>query len=157
MKFWVVLFFQVSLCAFAFDCQQYIGQCGYYSCIAQQMNCAQENYLLKFAKPKCQCFVDENSSFSKVGQETLAHLRRCLQLKIERDQDILTCDTVENIAQIHHIDCYVESGYCQLPWEDRNKILGVVFWDILFDSKFQDTGFKILEVCRSLGYGFAHD
>lgn len=66
-----------------------------------------------------------NHRFSDFGQTVLFNIRSCLQQTLEA-QEGLTCATVRDFAIGSHYDCYVQSGYCQLPSEDKALIAATI-------------------------------
>lgn len=127
-------------------CHQEIGSCEYYICVNQAMGCGASSYMRRFGQPYCQLFVDHEEEFDQEGQNFNQQVRLCLQQKMERDFDQMTCGASRKFALKHHIECYHQAGFCQLPWHDKQLILNAA-WTEFFNLDFLKTALEMNLKC----------
>ena len=126
-----------------------INQCDAYRKKSNELQCQDNGYLISFGEKYCRKFVEKNDRFSEYGQAILADIRTCLISGIESEES-MTCNTAKDLAQIHHYNCYLNSGYCTLNVFDRLAI-GWVVRKELFDKDYIHLINKISTAC-ALGF-----
>lgn len=129
------------------DCVPAVESCDFYMCSNQELNCGPQNYLVDFGYKYCRKFVNNEAHFSIQAQETLREIRYCLQEKLYFEQK-LTCETSQSFAIQHHVDCYVEKGFCELSVLDKLQIFSYIRKTIL-DPAYLKT---MLQIQRSCSY-----
>lgn len=135
-------------------CALQIGDCGYYFCLSKHLNCREKDYPQRFGYKYCQRFVAQNALYSEQGQVFLESVRVCLQEELEHETQ-LTCQNVERRSARHHIACYLESGYCQLPATDQWRIQRTITADILLRPTLWNAAMEISRACAASSR--AHD
>lgn len=130
-------------------CADLVGNCDYYVCKAQALDCADDNYLVAKGKKYCTRFASHEGEFSPAGHQFLRALRSCLQNRLEEDSSRLSCESVGRFAERHHFDCYLSNGYCELGDSDRNELGNLIFWELVFNWHFREVALRIEASCRS--------
>ena len=143
MSFFLILFARAQ--AFASECAASVGTCDYYLCQKELLGCSQGQYFEEFGFHRCEYFEETQSSYSAEGQEFLQSVRTCLQESLEAKSS-LTCSNARRVALKSHEDCYIQAGFCELPFGDRLKIFKKVFFD-LFRADFFKTANRINYRC----------
>jgi hypothetical protein len=133
----------------ASTCEPGIGQCAYYKCLSNRLGCQAKDYPMYFAAYYCKKFSAEFESFTPTGRAFLQSVRVCLQQEMEDDIRIQTCQDTALHAQEHHIKCYHEAHFCELPLYDKLLISKMVSPTLSSDWQFQITGLKINLDCLS--------
>ena len=109
------------------NCEDYIGQagcgaCEYYACReAQAANqCGSGGYYLAHGYKYCNRLIQVASPrMSPAGQRWLEDGRDCLMRFIETEiSSDEQCRSVRDRAYASHPDCYVDNGFCDLPFTD---------------------------------------
>lgn len=121
-------------------------ECSAYLDLSRKLNCPSDGYLEAFGDHYCRLFVKDEAAYSAKGKAFLAGVRACL-LKTLDQQKQLTCSNVRQIAIRTHIPCYVQSGFCDLPFFDRQRILGSV-WTEIKSPDFFDAAMAIQGHCQ---------
>lgn len=131
-------------------CQELINSCQYYACKNTQLRCADKNYLYNFGYKNCVQFEIDRHFFSTQGQQFLDRVRPCLQNKIEQENpEQFICPNVENYVYDHHVQCYIENGYCELNAEDKQQITIEVHGSLISNPQLFQTAIKIQHKCRT--------
>lgn len=128
----------------ASDCSDYLtlgdcGACDYYDCreAESEAQCGEEGYYLGFGARHCKSLsIVTAPELSLPGQTWLGLTRQCLldyaEAEIEQEA---TCDTIKRKALNSHIDCYVDSGFCDLPFVDYAMLgLSIFYKDLDFNT-----------------------
>jgi len=106
-------------CAFYLDCLE-----------NRDYNCGASGYPLAFGQHYCQVFKAAQSTFSPQGQVWLTNTMHCLQVALvpEATGQVpkLTCSELYHKAFATHATCYVDNGFCRLPWSDMLQIVKLV-------------------------------
>ncbi len=117
--------------ALARACDAAMDSCDFYLCIEKQNPCGARGYALHFGYRKCQRYLEAQSNTSQGLKKWFPEVRFCLQ---EEYQRIATetppsqsyCRTVRQEAIASHLDCYVETGFCELSPKDKWRNLQLV-------------------------------
>lgn len=128
-------------------CHPDINSCHAYTCLANELRCDRQNYLIKFGEHYCQQFLkpEVRVAFTKLGAAKVAKIRLCLQKEAINDSR-LNCSSSKALSQEHHLKCYVSSGFCELSLHDKLVILGEVYGE-LQDPDFVLTTKEIALAC----------
>ena len=101
--------------------------CQYYICEEKIRNCGTRGYLISYGYKYCNLFTSKYySRFSKIGQEWVSKTAYCLQSKINAFPDSLSCKRIRKEAMKGHLECHLESGYCNLSRKDKRLIFRIV-------------------------------
>lgn len=130
-------------------CRDLKNDCQYYSCIEAELACGKKGYPIKFGKKYCLKFERHYTNFSPRGKNWVDKTRECLISKIGQSPLDISCKDLKNNAFLHHVPCYVDSGYCELEKEDR-KVLFKVVKGSLWRKKILKSIFKVKHKCKSL-------
>jgi hypothetical protein len=92
----------------------------FYQCAEQTLDCGPDGYLIGYGTRYAQRFYRYTRPWmSPSGKRWLDATLVCLQIKLRERIDASTsCDDVRTIAFDSHPECYVDSGFCQLPVSD---------------------------------------
>ena len=134
----------------ASQCAQYLGQCEYYSCLSAEKKCLQKEYLMSFGYKYCERFDQQLNHFSSYAQTVLGDIKMCLQVELENEAEIsqLSCKKIRKKAQEHHLRCYLETDFCNLPKKDKLHIVSQVSNELL-QADFLRTVLRINHECES--------
>lgn len=111
-------------------CETEIGSCSYYACVSDHLGCGEKGYFRRFGLKYCRRFEKREPAYSGAGRLFLRRVRPCLQAELENETD-LACANAEERAGRHHVRCYLENGYCDLPPADQARLQRTIFVDIL--------------------------
>ena len=147
----IVLFLCFSLSADADSpCTDQIESCQYYRCVSNQLGCKDQDYFIGFGEKYCKIYLKSESQYSSDGQTFLQTVRRCLKDQIETNYDDFTCANAKSIAISKHVDCYLQSGYCQLGNEDKSKVFISALSSILTEPLIIQTGLEVERACSMI-------
>ena len=119
--------------------------CEAYSLKAEQLQCGEDNYLMRFGHHYCK-FISENLDlFSRKGQRAIIQIRQCLIREMQSDET-LTCENSRTHAEHSHVGCYTENGFCKMSIIDKLS-LGNLVYPELMDPGFRDTMLSIVGAC----------
>ena len=114
----------------AASCERFIDHsCDYYLCKEEQFRCGKNGYPLKFGYPNCKKYVHAHKDFKQRAQLFLSTVRICLQEELESAK-AKNCKALNRVSYDSHVQCYVESGFCELPFGQKMKIASIVRKDI---------------------------
>ena len=120
--------------------------CESYRQKASQLGCTDDNYLISFGYHYCLSFLEIQNDFSAQGAETFTKIRSCLVDTLEKAPG-LTCENVQDVAEKSHVDCYVQSGFCQLGRSDRWAVFRIVWRELAFNARFWEVSKAISHAC----------
>lgn len=146
MKSILILILLFSLSNHSSECVNDNSVCAFYCRKNHELKCGPDNYLMDFGYKYCRFFIKKENSYSKAGQPVFETIRKCLVNRLASRND-LTCQNVEGIAVDSHVECYVNSGFCELDKKDSL----ITLWYIrsaLVDSTFLPTMKKIIAGCE---------
>jgi hypothetical protein len=92
----------------------------FYQCAEQALHCGPDGYLIGYGTRYAERFYRYTRPWmSPAGKRWIDATLVCLQEKLRERIDAQTsCDDVRTIAFDSHPECYVESGFCELPVTD---------------------------------------
>ncbi len=115
------------------QCERLIGTCEFYLCEEAKYHCGSEGYLVNFAHHYCTKSL--NGLFQKMetqeGRSWTISTVQCLQEKMQVQNSRIegasrNCELIQKKAMASHPDCYVQSGFCELPLRDKLHIFTTV-------------------------------
>jgi len=129
------------------ECQNYLDDCEYYSCVESIKNCGKSGYPTGFGKKYCNKFEENLSSFSIEGQNWVSSVKHCLIEEMELISEAATCTTYKKKSVSKHVPCYVSSGYCSLSKEDKKIVIKTISGSLWRPSIIR-AGLKVLSACK---------
>ncbi len=118
------------------DCSAYIDEegcasCDYYLCreaLDGDQACGDEGYYLSYGYKYCErIMLVTGPQLSAAGRAWLNEARTCLMEQIESQVEAQdSCSEVQQIAFDAHPDCYIETGFCTLPFRDKWSVFMTV-------------------------------
>jgi hypothetical protein len=119
-------------------CSQPIrDNCSFYThCLEHAYQCGPTGYPLAYGHKFCAKFRSERARLSPVGQEWMLDTMHCLQIALvpELTMARMSCKRLEKRAMESHGRCYVDNGFCELGFEQRREIMGIIGLGTLFSS-----------------------
>ena len=113
----------------AVDALQYegCGACNYYTCREAEAQCGEDGYLLNYAHRYCNQFrLVTEPNVSRAGQMWLRKIRRCLITTLDRAEPSTDCQSISDEGFGSHPQCYVDTGFCDLPISDWAAVLATI-------------------------------
>lgn len=135
------------------NCADWIGTCDFYLCQEKKLKCGSSGYNLGFGYKYCSGsrFSLYQKMNSPEGKKWVLEVFQCLQkqnLKVtETKMGTLTCQEIKQTSYDSHPDCYVNSGFCELPIIDQAHIMQLIKKE-LFSMDTIAQGVQILEICH---------
>lgn len=103
------------------------GACEYYRCREASANCGSEGYLMNYAYRYCQRFrLVVEDQMSPEGQAWFRRVRRCLVTALDAAEPGNDCRSLEEEGFGSHPECYLETGFCDLPLSDWIRVFNSV-------------------------------
>ncbi len=139
------------------SCQNYIGSCDFYLCQDKKNPCGVDGYNLSFGYKYC-----SGSQFSLLknmqtatGKKWVRQVISCLQRKSLTVSKLLNgnlstnlrCEKIQSESFNSHPDCYVESGFCELPLQEKMHIVALIKNEIFTQNTFSEAA-NILKLCE---------
>lgn len=138
------LFFS-SLTLAQSTCTPTNDSCNYYLCKASQLRCTDNDYPIRFGYRLCQRYLDDQAEAPRRLTAWLPKVRLCLQQKFEQLK-VSSCSNIEDAAFSTHVDCYVQTGFCDLSNSDRGWLIYETSWDMLYSESLR-TAFAVNKAC----------
>ena len=129
------------------ECQQFLDDCEYYSCIEAEKQCGDRGYPIGFGRKYCMRFEERQAKLSLEGQEWMKRVRSCLIAGMEESTDGLSCREFKRSAVKLHVPCYVDSGYCQLSKKDKKAVIKMISWS-MWRPSLLNAGLRVLKSCK---------
>lgn len=117
-------------------CSAYLDEegcasCDYYLCKEAAQGdapCGEDGYYLGYGFKYCERIsLVARPRLSEEGKLWLDDARRCLMEEVERQlEDENSCSVVKQIALESHPGCYMDAGFCSLPWGDMWSVFMTV-------------------------------
>lgn len=142
IAFTLLLFFLNANDTFAADIQE----CEAYKEKAVGLKCDENHYLYQFGYHYCRLFVEDESVFSKEGAIILQDIRTCLISEMNSDNE-MSCENAKSRASDHHVKCYIEKNFCDLPFFDKISVYNRIYKE-LEDPQFKEAYDKIKAACE---------
>lgn len=111
------------------DAQNIAGhEATFYRCAEETLACGPDGYLIGYGAKYAERFYRRTRPWmSARGKLWLDRTLVCLQVTLrDRIDASMSCEDVRTIAYDSHPECYVDSGFCALPWSDWFAVLGTV-------------------------------
>lgn len=133
--------------------------CDLYSKLENEMRCGPQAYFQKWGQPMCEKYI--RSEEAPIQSLFLSHelkvwfpqVRLCLQQYLVRELDALTCQNLDQHAKQSHVECYVQTGYCDLSAVAKLQLAGMSANAFFLDPVlWQQSALEISEVCAGLDY-----
>jgi hypothetical protein len=131
-------------------CSKLIGDCSYYLCRESEHSCGDDGYFIHFSYRYCREFFDEVKPV--VSEATAGWLDRiavCLQEEVEKMPVETSCSEVQSEAIASHAGCYVSTGFCEIPFADKLRVIKTVYAEALHPS-IDEAFAKIVRECGGL-------
>lgn len=103
-------------------------EAAFYRCAEETLGCGADGYLLGYGTRYAERFYRHTRPWmSARGQRWIDATLVCLQESLRARIDAGTsCADVRTIAFDTHPTCYVDSGFCALPWSDWLAVVATV-------------------------------
>ncbi len=141
---WILLHLPSQLSAYA--CEPSPESCDYYLCKEEEKRCGDNGYLLDFGYHLCEVYLKQERQSSLALQDWYPKVRLCLQKAVDKLDPEMSCATLKTNAFASHEDCYLQTGFCSLSWEDKFEV-----WKLAgaaaFSSESIEVSLKILAYC----------
>ncbi len=126
--------------------------CQFYQCAEESFQCGHSGYFQAFATPYCSLFLSDSflQKNSNQAQAWLVDVAACLQQAVKEsaaDNNNMTCSQVRLKAIQAHAQCYYKTGFCQIPRNDRMRLVGVLIKDTWNDFDILKQGLEIQMLC----------
>lgn len=106
------------------------GSCQFYRCKELERGeeaCGDSGYYEGFVGPYCERFTElTRPTLSPAGQQWIDDVRACLQESMVEVGSNVSCPEVKRRGYAAHPGCYVETGFCELPFADIWNIFRTV-------------------------------
>lgn len=123
--------------------------CDYYYEVENQYNCGKKGYPLKFGFRMCELYKKAEPKMPERVKEWFPKVRLCLQQFIHDNQFFSekSCKDLRKAALNSHVKCYEDTGYCQLSFSDKLKIIEVTSTN-MFSTSILSMAFKVESSCH---------
>jgi hypothetical protein len=100
----------------------------FYICAEETAECGPDGYLVGYGAKYAERFYRYTRPWmSRAGKQWIDDVLVCLQETLRDRIDAETsCADIRTIAFDSHPDCYVEAGFCRLPWSDWLAVVATV-------------------------------
>jgi hypothetical protein len=142
----LILFFG-GVVSTAQPCVQDQSECAYYCQAGEGLGCDPSNYLFSFGHKYCALYLENEKIFSAQGQASLQKIRPCLIDFLKSHERDLTCANVGSMAVESHVACYVENGFCELPWSDKLRVVKIAGFETV-DASSLDLFEELIKACK---------
>jgi hypothetical protein len=122
-----------------------LATCEFYKNKARELQCSEDNYLMRFGYRYCRAFARSEKDFSSEGRKALRFIRACL-IQTLKDNNKVSCASAENIALRSHYDCYIAGGYCDFSFGDKFTLFDIVGEELL-DEAYGDVALELEDYC----------
>jgi hypothetical protein len=136
--------------------------CGYYQSLESELQCGPSSYISKWAGPMCEKYLEHETNPWKalfLTSELKAwfpRVRLCLQQKLEESKHELSCAGLNDFAKSSHVECYIETNYCDLSPLSQIQLGRLSATALVLDTTglWQETLLGISEACLILHSDF---
>lgn len=100
----------------------------FYRCVEATAACGPDGYPVGYGAKYAERFYRHTRPWmSRAGQQWIDEVLVCLQETLRDGIDASTsCADIRAVAFDSHPACYVEAGFCRLPWSDWFAVLATV-------------------------------
>lgn len=127
MKAVILSFLLLSLLyrgnSIADSCQAKKNSCDFYLCKEQKSPCGDKGYWLAYGYKYCSLFLEVEDKFPVTSMEWMQKVRVCLQKEINEFSEEISCTESYLKSMSSHVDCYTDTGFCQLSLKERASII----------------------------------
>lgn len=108
------------------ECVPQAYTCDFYLCMESKFSCDVNGYFLSYGYRYCRKTMEaeETKDFSPEGYSWLEKTRQCLQERLLSESEGRDCKEIKKKSTEQHVDCYYQSGFCELSMKDKRKIYG---------------------------------
>lgn len=146
-----VAFANSSQADFADSCPRMskANSCSFYDkCLEAKNQCGSEGYPLNYGLKFCNIF--NSMKLSSKGEKWITATMACLQEELVDFAEAKTaCSTIQKKAFESHVQCYVNSGFCELPTDDKLKIAATNLWETVTSLEGSLQAAKTLAECAT--------
>lgn len=148
-KILVVLFLNsiFPMLSIANDCDEFKNDCQYYLCMEDKKHCGENGYFKNLGHKYCHKFSQFKDSSSPELDNFVEETRNCLIDQITTIPIGTTCRKFKNLAYRQHVPCYIKSGFCELSFKDKRKVIYSIKGALWRPLVFKD-GLRLLFKCR---------
>ncbi|EQC45541.1 hypothetical protein [Bacteriovorax sp. Seq25_V] len=146
MKTTLILLLTFYVSAYS-ECQIYLDDCEYYSCVESIKSCGKTGYPVGFGKKYCNKFEKNLNKFSHSGQNWVTNVKHCLIQEMELISEAATCSAYKTKSVSKHVPCYISSGYCSLSKKDKRLVIKTIKGSLWRPSIIK-AGLKVLSACK---------
>ncbi|XP_071087786.1 uncharacterized protein [Haliotis cracherodii] len=103
------------------------GRCEFYSCFENRLSCGSRGYMSKYGGYYCARFAELYNTFDQQAKDWINATSRCMteRLLAYYNQETVQCHDLSHFAWNNWSACYLENGFCEVFWANRQA-----FWDI---------------------------
>lgn len=134
------------------------ANCDFYQQIEEQMQCGPQGYFQKWAAPMCDKYIRSETNpvtglfLSQELKQWFPQVRMCLQEYLLSEIGTLTCQNLDQHANQSHIECYIQTGYCELSAYAKLQLAGLSANAVLMDPVlWQQSAVEISKICTGFG------
>ena len=126
----------------------------FYRCVEDTAQCGPTGYPLGYGAKYAERFYRQTRPFmSRAGKQWIDDVLVCLQDELRvRIEPTSTCDEIRTTAYDSHPACYVEAGFCRLPWSDWLFVVGTLDGADLFSRDTQRQVLVTASTCLFSGW-----
>lgn len=124
-----------------------LESCQYYQEAEASFQCGASGYLMRDAYPMCVYYVQMAPFMSWETRAWLPDIRLCLQERLFQRRDSLSCESLNRVAIQTHVDCYIETGYCDLPMMSKTE-LTLITLPQMTNPTWRKTAEMIIQNCK---------
>lgn len=143
----LILLFAGAAQSSVLNCATSQDSCGFYRCMESQKHCGSNGYPLAFGDRLCERYRQVQNHSSYALRKWYPRVRECLQQVVAEIADPLSCEDLETKAFESHLDCYMETGFCDLSFADKLTVLRVAGLDALY-PKTMEVSLKVAATCE---------
>jgi hypothetical protein len=122
-------------------------QCSEYLKIHNELQCSKNHYLKTFAHKYCLRYQENTSLYSTRAQKWLTDVKQCLLERLVESKENHNCDSIVSYAYQNHTSCYIEKGFCKLPFHDKKRVLVHALDGLKYKNVWQ-TAIAIAKICQ---------
>ncbi len=122
--------------------------CNYYQEVEESYKCGHRGYPLNLGHRLCEKYLRAEPHARPRVKAWFPKVRFCLQNFIEENNGFFRdCDDLRQRSVDAHVDCYRETGFCELSARDERQILRITSLD-LFRPSIVSLAFRVKASCK---------